>query len=404
MTTRLDPGAAPDLSDAALYQTGNPEPIWQRLRAERPVYRNERAHGAPFWAVMNHDLVAHVLRRPDLFVSEKGMRLDANPAATAAAAGKMLIVTDPPRHGKIRRLVGSAFTPRMVRRLEENMRATATRALEDAFEQEVCDFVQIAARLPVAVICDMLGVPREDWDFMRDRTMKAFGSAATAPAERMAMVEAHADILAYYDDLVRRRRKQPGDDVVSALAHGEIDGVPLTDEEIYLNCDGLISGANETTRHATAGGLLALMDHPAAWQALRQAPELLPAAVQEILRYTSPAMHVLRTVAKDVPLGEEQLRAGDLVALWLPSANRDEAVFPGAAAFDIRRSPNRHLAFGHGNHHCLGASLAATELAVMFGEIVRLVGDARPAAPVRRLRSNLIWGIEAMPVLLTRRA
>ncbi|MCG6495238.1 cytochrome P450 [Kitasatospora sp. A2-31] len=394
---------APDLSDPSLYQTGEPELVWAALRAESPVYRNVRANGRPFWAVLSYPLAAQVLKDNATFTSEKGMRLDHNPAATAAAAGKMLIVTDPPRHGNIRRIINSAFTPKMVRRLENTMRAIVVESIEGLREQGGGEFVEMAARLPVAVICDMLGVPREDWGFMLERTMIAFGSDAAPGDDDHAVkaAEAHTDILMYYDELLELRRKDPQEDIVSAMVQGQIGGVPLTDEEIFLNCDGLISGGNETTRHATVGGLLAFIRNPDQWQRIKADPSLMPSTVQEVLRYTSPAMHVLRTATRDVELAGQQIRAGDELAVWLPSANRDEQVFADPDTFDIARNPTRHLAFANGTHFCLGASLATTELTVMFEELTRRLDTVHLAGPVRRMRSNLIWGVESMPVTLS---
>jgi cytochrome P450 len=392
-----------DLSDPALYQDGEPEQVWRRLRAESPVHHNIRPGAEPFWAVLGHELISEVLKDPATYASSRGMRLDHNPAATAASANRMLIVSDPPRHGKLRRIMNSAFTPRMVRRLEDNMRQTVTGVLDRALDQGTCDFVEVAARLPVSVISDMLGVPPEDWDFMLDRTMTAFGAAPGPGQDALAVAEAHVDVLSYYEKLAAERRREPREDIISALIGGQVDGVPLTEEEIFLNCDGIISGGNETTRHATVGGLLALMRHPDQWARLRDDPGLLPTAVQEILRYTSPAMHVLRTATRDTELAGRQVREGDQVAVWLPAGNRDEAVFAQPERFDAGRQPNRHLTFAVGTHFCLGAALATTELTVMFEELLRRVEVAEPAGPVRRMRSNLIRGFESMPVRLIER-
>ncbi|OCC09196.1 cytochrome P450 [Streptomyces sp. PTY087I2] len=395
-----------DLADPELPRSGRTEEIWKELREQSPLYRNERANGSEFWAVLSHPLANQVLRDSANFTSEKGMRLDHNPLATEASAGKMLIVTDPPRHGKIRRIINSAFTPRMVKRLEDTMRSTVVETLEEAMEKGTSDFVDAAARLPVSVICDMLGVPKKDWGFMLDRTMVAFGSDAVEGGEDQAMraAAAHTDLLMYYDELLELRREDPQEDVVSAMVQGEVDGEPLTDEEIFLNCDGLISGGNETTRHATVGGLLALMDHPDQWDRLRADPGLLPSTVQEVLRYTSPAMHVLRTANQDTELEGRAIAAGDEVAVWLSAANRDGQVFENPDAFDVGRTPNRHLTFASGTHFCLGSALATMELSVMFEELTRRVGAAGHAGPVQRMRSNLIWGFESMPVTLDRRS
>ncbi|MGW5693601.1 cytochrome P450 [Streptomyces asiaticus] len=250
----------------------------------------------------------------------------------------------------------------------------------------------------------MLGVPRADWDFMLKLTMIAFGADENAGTDPQRIAEAHTELLVYYDNLLARRRRDPQEDIVSALAHGTVDGAPLTDEEILLNCNGLISGGNEPTRHATIGGLLALLRAPDQWARLRAEPGLLPSAVQEILRFTSPALHVLRTARREVDLGGHRIRTGDQVAVWLPAANRDEAVFADPDRFDIARTPSRHLTFATGTHFCLGSALATSELTIFFEEFLARVGQVTPRGAPRRMQSNLIWGFTSLPVTLTRRA
>ncbi len=388
-----------ELCDPDLYAQGRPEELWQRMRRAAPVHEGEY-DGRRFHAVLSHAEISRVVKDTRNFTSQQGMRLDQNPAATAAASGKMLIITDPPRHGAIRRIVGGAFTPRMVARLERTMRDTVTAVLDEALETGECDFTQVAAGLPLSVICDMLGVPPGDRDFMLERTMVAFGAGTGTETDPLASAAAHADILSYYEELLARRRREPQEDIVTALAHGTVDGVPLTDEEIFLNCDGLVSGGNETTRHASVGGLLALVRNPAQWESLRKDPDLLPAAVQEILRFTSPAMHVLRTATASVEIAGHALDPGDQVALWLAAGNRDDAVFPDPDRFDVTRRPNPHLAFAAGPHYCLGAALATRELTVLFEELLRRVRGAELTGPPRRTRSILIWGYDALPVRL----
>ncbi|MBX9422358.1 cytochrome P450 [Streptomyces lateritius] len=392
----------PDLSDPLLHQSGQAGPALARLRREDPVCRVRRADGSTFWAVLTYDLITRVLADPATFSSTGGMRLDADPVATAAATGKMMVITDPPRHGMIRRVVSSAFTPRMVLRLEETMRRISVEVIEAALEQDSVDFTEVAARLPLSVICDMLGVPRADWDFMLSRTMTAFGVGGDhGPEEQQRVATAHTDIFLYYDELMRLRRKEPQEDIISALVHGRIDGRPLTEEEIILNCNGLISGGNETTRHATIGGLLALIEHPGQWRRLREEPEVLPTAVQEILRFTTPAMHVLRTATRDTELARRRIAAGDMVALWLASGNRDESVFEDPDRFDIgRREVHRNLTFAYGSHFCIGSALATTELNIFFDVLRQRVARPEPTGEVRRMRSNLIGGIEHLPVRL----
>ncbi len=390
-----------DLADPDLYGEGAPEPLWALLRAHAPVHHNTRKGRAnPFWAVTTHELVTQVLKSPETFLSGHGMRLGTSPAAVEAASGRLLIVSDGRRHAALRRVVGAAFTPRMVQRLAVGVRHTAREVVDEALERGSCDLPEVVARLPVAVICDMLGVPESDRSFMLDRTMKAF-DGSTPPLEA---AEAHADILVYYSTLMEYRRRSPGDDVVSALVHSEVDGRPLSDDEIRLNCDGLISGANETTRHAIVGGVRALMDHPEQWRLLRDRPDLLPEAVEEILRYTSPALHIMRTAAHESELGGRTIARGDLVTLWLGSANRDEQVFPSGERFIVDRAPGvRHLAFAHGPHFCVGSTLASLELRAVFKEWLDRIGGAAPTSAPVRLRSNLIWGYESLPITLAPR-
>ncbi|MET8122911.1 cytochrome P450 [Micromonospora sp. NPDC005189] len=394
--------AAPDLADPAgvdvadpvLHRDGVLPPVWRWLRGNDPVRWTVRPNGDSFWSVTSHAEGVRVLRDSGTFSSERGIRLGGEPRAAAAAAGRMLIVTDPPRHGEIRRIIGSAFTARTVRRLEQNMRETVTACLDQAVEEGTTDLVRIAARLPVSVICDLLGVPREDWDFMLDRTTTAFGAVDEHGGPTAAAAEAHTDILLYYLELVGQRRREPREDVVTALVQGEVDGRPLTDEEILLNCDGLISGGNETTRHAAVGGLLALAAYPAQWRALRDDPGILPTAVDEILRWTTPGAHILRTAVHDTELGGRAIGAGQSVVVWGASVNRDESVFDAPDEFRLDRKPNRHLTFGHGSHYCLGGALATSELRVLFGEVARRVAAVGVTGPVRRVRSNHIAGFE----------
>jgi cytochrome P450 len=394
--------AIPDLSDPLLHEGGGNVEAFARLRRQAPVCHVERASGKPFWAVLTYDLITQVLADAATFSSAHGMRLDVDETATAAAAGKMMVITDPPRHGQIRRIVSSAFTPRVVQRLEDTMHAISVEVIEGALRQDGCDFAEVAARLPLSVICDMLGVPREDWDFMLSRTMTAFGvGSAHEPGHAERAAAAHTDLFVYYDDLMRRRRQAPREDIISSLVHGTIDGRPVTDEEVILNCNGLVSGGNETTRHATIGGLLAFIRNDDQWRRFRGDRDVLASAVQEILRYTTPAMHVLRTATRDVTLGGQLIKAGDTVTLWLGSGNRDENVFRDPDRFDIGRAAgSRNLTFAYGSHYCIGSALATMELAIFFDELRRRVKRVEPAGEVRRMRSNLIGGIESLPVRL----
>lgn len=405
MSTATVGESGPDLADPRLYAEGDPDAVWAWLRTHQPVYRNPAGAGSEFWALTRYRDAVQVYRDPATFCSRRGMVLGVDPVAGDPAAGRMLVVTDPPRHTKLRKIISGVFVPRTMRRLEGRVRATVDQLLQRVLEGGGrCDFVDdVAARLPVAIICELLGVPPADQDWMYHLTSTAFGggdpagSAEVSAAER---AEAYGDILLYYGELTAERRQRPGDDLVTILVGASIDDEPLDVEDVLVNCTNLIIGGNETTRHAASGGLLAFAERPELWQRLRGAPTAVPAAVEEVLRWTTPGMHVLRTATRDTELAGVPIRAGERVVVWNAAANRDEEVFADPQRFDIDRSPNRHIAFGQGGHHCLGAALARLELTVLFEQLVKQVAHVRLTGPVRRVRSCVLRGIRAMPVEL----
>ena len=391
-----------DLADPDLYAHGDPDAVWADLRENDPVHRTTRADGSSFWSVTRYADAVAVYRDPDVFTSEHGMVLgvDADPAA-----GRMLVVTDPPRHTALRAVLAGAFTPRVLRGLEARVRELVGDLLGRAVADGEVEFVDaVAARLPVAVVCDLLGLPAADHDWMYHLTSTAFGggdpgldTGAVSPADR---ADAYGEIFDYYARLARERRSRPGDDLVSVLVHGEVDGVGLDVEEVLLNCTNLIIGGNETTRHAASGGLLALAADPGQWRALRERPDLLPLAVEEVLRWTTPGMHVLRTATADTAIAGTPVAAGERVVVWNAAANRDPRVFPEPERFRVDRTPNRHLALGHGPHFCLGANLAKMELRALFGDLVRRVDRVEVTGPVQRVPSPVLRGLRRLPVAL----
>jgi len=395
------PGApiTTNLADADLYADGDPEAVWRELRETHPVYWNATSADSGFWAITRYDDVASILKNTRDFTSTMGIRLDHEPRATAAAADNMLIVTDVPKHRALRRVMNSAFTPRMISRLEANMVETVRAELDAALEKGEVNFVETASVLPSSVISDMLGVPREDWTVMRRLTERAFAVSGGGVGDLDA-VAAHTEILLYYSELAERKRRDPSDDVVSALVHGSIDGRPLTDDEIFLNCDGLLLGGNETTKHATVAGLLALVESPEEWRRLGSEPALITSAVEEILRWSSPGMAITRHTRRPITFGDQEIGEGEMVSLWIGSANRDERAFANPDVFDITRQPNHHLALGVGQHYCLGSALARQELTVFLQQLCERVSNAAIRGPVTRLRSVFIRGFDSMPVAL----
>ena len=394
---------ATDLADPDLYAVGDPVPVWQRLRETAPVHWNDHPASGGFWAVVAHEPALQVYKGRE-FTSEQGMRLGSDPQAVAAAAGRMLIVTDPPRHTGIRRLIAPVLNPRRVGAMEETMREVLEPLVDAALERGTLDFVsEVAAVLPSAIVCQLMRIDQEERLRLVELTSTAFGSSADGcPVSPTARIQANASIFRYYLGLLGRRRANPGDDIVSVLAEGLVDGEPLTDSEIILNCNGLLSGANETTRLASAAAVLAFIEHEDQWELLRSGRLDLDTAVEEILRWSSPNMHVIRTARTDTVICGQEIRAGQQVAVWTPSVNRDETVFDQPHTFDLRRTPNRHLTFGAGSHFCVGASLARVELRVFLQVLAAKVARAEVTGPVRRMRSNFMWGIESLPVRLWR--
>ena len=361
-----------DLLDPAIYRSGIPHDFFAALRGIGPVLWHPRTPvpafdtDVEFWAVIAHAEVQQANRDWETFSAIDGPTITPFPPERR---GTMLVAKDPPEHAQMRRLISAGFTPRIIGRLEEQIRARADLVLDEAGEKGELDFVpDVAYRLPMHVIGDIIGIPEEDRPevFQITDTMLR----AMDPLEEIATEEREAAEIGLYNyahSLSEAKRSNPTDDVWSILATGELDEFELDLFFLILTIAG-----SETTRNALTQGLMALLAHSDQLSELRQDPSLLPQATEEILRWSSPVICFGRTVTRDIELGGQQLRAGDRVGLFYPSANRDEGVFADPFRFDIRRSPNPHVAFGGGGpHFCLGASLARTELKVMIGEILR---------------------------------
>ena len=401
-----------NLTDVELFVQGQAHEVWRLLRAEAPVHWNPGTDDFPgFWSVTHYADVVAVSRDTTTYSSRRGisMMVDPDDPAPASGAGKMLITIDPPHHVRLRRLVNKAFTPRMVAQLESSVRAITHRILDEVAPRGGCDFVtDMAAPLPLGVIGTMMGVPRADWELMFTLTNRVLGAEdpeyqTVAGDGRETADQGLREMFSYFARLVTARRQAPQDDLLSGLTGAEIDGEALTDEEILYFCYLLILAGNETTRNGISGGMLALCEHPDERARLAADAALLPTAVEEILRWTSPVMHMARVVTRDTVLHGQSIRAGERVLMWYPSANRDAAVFPDADRFDVGRTPNEHLAFGLGEHFCLGAGLARQELRVMVETLLVRLPDLALAGPVERLRSSFIGGIKHMPVRFTTR-
>jgi cytochrome P450 len=403
------------LNDPDVFVRGEHHEMFEVLRREAPVWWQERSWGPGFWNVTKYEDLIRVSRDPSLFISGKGIVIDNDGERTKLEqaampeqqfAGQMMIMTDPPRHTLMRQAVNKEFTPRAVQRLEPHIREIVRRLIDEAASKGECDFVaDVSKKLPLAVICEMVGVPDGDWERMFELSNAIIGfddPDYRIDREAFAQQDDAAfsmDMFTYFMGLCNGRRAQPRDDLLSALVHAKIGGEQMMDHEIFFFFVLLIVAGNETTRNATTGGMLALIENPDQLRALAAEPSLVPSAVEEIVRWVSPVMHFYRTATRETEIRGQRIAEGDQVCMWYPSVNRDEDVFGDTSMkFDVRRSPNEHLAFGIGEHFCLGANLARLELNVMFEEIVRRVREPELAGDVVRLRSNFIGGIKRMPI------
>jgi cytochrome P450 len=386
-----------NLVDPELYSDGDPFALWRWLRANDPVHWHPPTELPGFWALTRYEDVRTAYRDAETFSSAQGILLRPAEHGEDPGGGRTLALTDAPRHRMLRGLVDEWFTVRSVRALEAEMRDVTRDVVDQALERGSVDFVaDVAARVPLYVICKMMGVPRGDWERLYTLTSQAFG--ATDPLDRRF---AHLDILGYFEDLQAAKAEDPADDLISVLATARVDGTPLDAEDIILNCNNLLVGGTENTRIAASGGMLALLEHPEQWRRLAEDPALLNTGVEEILRWTSTATHIMRTAVRPVEIHGRRIEAGDRVTFWLPSANRDEAVFDEPDRFDVGRQPNRHLALGFGEHFCLGGMLARVELRLLYGELLERSIRVEPDGEPTPLASIVVNGPERLPVRLT---
>lgn len=380
---------------------GYPHDLWSQLRAKGPLLRVEEGPGAPYWAVFRHAEIVAISKRPQDFLN--GPRLEVVGAVETPSIGT-LISMDPPKHGLYRQLTSRAFSPRAIRALRPRVDEIVGELLDELGAEESFDFVaRVAAPLPIAVIGEMLGVPREDWGQLFAWTNQTV--AATDPEFRQegespqeTQTRAHGELFGYFAKLREERLREPREDLLTWVAQARVEGGDLDPMEALAYYLILVAAGNETTRNAISGGLLAFIEHPDAWRRLRAEPALLDSAVEEVLRWTCPVACFARTTARDVELAGQRIPKGDVLALLYASANRDERVFEAPFEFRIDRRPNRHLAFGVGEHFCLGAHLARLELSALFRQLALRVRDAELSGPLERVRAGTLGAIKRMPV------
>ena len=403
----LDPelSAAARLTDPSFY-AGNPHPVYARLRAEVPVFWCEEGQ---FWAVSKYEDVRRVGHDAALFSSGRGTLLTDGRARDAGGphlpGARHLMRSDPPDHTLLRKVVSRSFTPRMITSLEERARVIAQDLLAQIDATAVTDVVAaLSAPLTTYVIAELMGVPRERWAEFWTWTDAAI-LQVDAGRDDPGLARHISDLMTFFGELLAHRRQHPADDVVSDLVAGELHGDPLTERDLLTYCKFLLVAGTETTRNLISSGIELLSEHPDQRELLIDTPALLPNAVEEMLRVTSPVLAFCRTALADTEIRGQQIAAGDYVAMLYASANRDEEIWLDPDRFDVlRRQERPHVAFGFGPHVCLGANLARMEARVLFEELLGAFPDFQVTGPAVRGHSTLVAMVSELPAVFGSRA
>ncbi len=411
--------AGVDLCDLDLFGDGFPEGVFGALRANAPVWWQAPTEHTPddvgFWVLSRHADIGAAASDARLLSSERapgaaGGGTIIQDLPYGFAPGMLLNMMDDPRHQLIRRIVTPAFAPKALQRMEPELRARAARIVGAVAERGSCDFLtDVAVELPMQAVAALMGIPEGDrHDLIRWSNATLDHEGRELGETNAVVADAAAAMAAYGTDLIAERRATPGDDLISTVAHARIAGgddrvEPLSDLELLMFFNLLVVAGSETTRNSIALGMVALVEHPEQFDALRSDRGLMATAVEEILRWTTATTYNRRTATRDVELRGQTIREGDKVTLWWPSANRDDTVFADPFRFDIRRTHNPHLTFGHGTHFCLGANLARLEIRIMFEELLERLDGFELIGPVRRARTNKHAGVTSVPLAFRQR-
>jgi cytochrome P450 len=408
-TTDL-PVDAIDFGDTTLWERDDWPGMFAALREHRPVSWHTEPEipglpfgpGAGFWSLVRYDDIVHASRHPEVFISGRGTNIPDFPPEVYEFLGSMINM-DPPRHTRFRLIVNRGFTPRQVAAIEQSVHDRAAAIVDAVADRGHCDFVtEIAAALPLQIICDMLGIPESDYQWIFDKTNIVLGASDPEYGGDIgAAFTASQELWQYAQNLRAERLDHPRDDITTTISQAEVDGHSLTPEEFGSFFVLLVAAGNETTRNAISHGMKALTDYPderRRW--LADFDRVAPTAVEEIIRWATPVIHFRRTcAAQDVELGGVRIEEGQKVVLWYNAGNRDPDQFDDPYRFDVTRTPNEHVGFGGGGpHFCLGAHLARREITVMFSELLRRLPDIEVTGEPEMLISNFIHGIKRMPV------
>jgi cholest-4-en-3-one 26-monooxygenase len=391
------------ISPAHYEQNGYPHAEWTYLRRHAPVHRFTGENFDPFYAIVKHADIVEIGKNPTDFIIEPRLAVFTREIPPDQVKLKHLLTLDPPEHRWYRAVTAKQFTPRMVQQWAPKVARITREILDEAAELGSCDFVQdVGAPITIAVIAEMLGVPGEDW-----RLLFKWTNETIAPEDpefqqgrstEETLMSARTELFKYFTALSDERRKRPKDDIVSVVAHGQVNGAPLDGFDLLSYYLLLVVAGNETTRNAMTGGMLAFDDNRDEWRRLVAHPGLVDSAVEEIVRWTTPVIQFTREATRDVVLRGVRIAKGESLCLFYGSANRDEEIFDEPFRFRIDRDPNDHVGFGRGEHVCLGAHLARLELRTVFDQLrERLEAFERTGKEVRQ-RSSFVGGIKRAPV------
>lgn len=401
------------LTDPEFFENHDYHALFTHMRATAPVCWTEVEDLSAFWSVFRHADAIKVLSDTRRFSSEingvmiptRGIEHIAN---EALGTGENILQLDPPLHQKIRVLVAPFFSPAALQALEAKGQRIVLAILLEAARRDECDLVEdVAMRIPMAFIFEVLKIAPEDWGVLTDMTNRSLGSSDPElmiggdPA--LTMSNGLREIRRYVFDQAIRRRNVDVVDPIGSLSNGQVDGAPLAKSKVEYNAQQLITAGLETTRSVIAAGTYALLQHPEQFALLNADPSLMNSAIEEMIRWSDPAISVMRTAVTDVEIGGQAIRKGDRVVVWVPSANRDEQVFDRPQTFDITRKPNKHLTFGVGEHSCIGLHLAKMELRMYLTNLIEQFDKIEVTGPVKRVRSNFLGGIKSIPVKFTLR-
>ena len=396
------------LIDPRCYaEHGYPHDEWTQLRRESPVRFFEPPGWPSFWAITKHADIVEVSKQPDIFLNGPGMTLVRNPEGDGDAASQQQIKTvinmDPPEHREYRKVATPYFTPRALQQLDALVVETARKLVDSLGPEGECDFItEIASQHPLKIIARILGVPETDEPFILKLTNELFGTEDPEfqrSEDRMeGLRQMFVDFWTYFTKVMEDRRARPRDDLASVFANARIGGEPMGDLETMGYCLVTFTAGHETTRGAIGGGFLALVENPEQRERWAREPALTPRAADEIIRFVTPVNHMVRTANRDYMLGGQKIRNGDRLVLFYASANRDEDVFDEPFQLRLDRHPNRHLAFGVGEHFCMGAHLARKTSGAIFRELVTRLESVELAGMPERTASNLVPGFKHLPI------